>query len=233
MPIRHFPVVAVVVLSSLAPGVAARAQQAGATPDPKRFEKNVLAYEAADKTSPPPANAILLAGDSQFFRWKTVDEDLAGYTVVNRGVDSFQSPDLLYYADRLVLAHTPRLIVLHVGGNDVHNGRTPDQVLDDFKAFVAKVRAVQPGVPIAFTSITPSPGRWQEADARRAANHLIKEYVATQKGLHFIDLWDALLGPDGRPREDLWGSDRIHPNHDGYLIRARIMRPLLGPPDKK
>jgi lysophospholipase L1-like esterase len=229
----HFHAVAFVVLSSLALGVTTRAQQAGATPDPKRFEKNVLAYEAADKASPPPANAVLLAGDSQFFRWKTVTEDLAGYTVVNRGIDSFQSPDLLYYADRLVLPYKPRIIVLHVGGNDVHNGRTADQVLGDFKAFAAKVRAVQPGVPIAFTSITPSPGRWQEADVRRAANRLIREYVATEKGLHFIDLWDVMLGPDGQPREDLWVSDRIHPNHDGYLIRVRIMRPLLGPPDKK
>lgn len=222
-----------IVLSSLAPIQTARAQQPRSTPDPKRFEKNVLAYEAADKTSPPPANAILLAGDSQFFRWKTIAEDLAGYTVVNRGVDSFQSPDLVYYADRLVLPHRPRMIVLHVGGNDVHNGRSADQVLSDFKAFVAKVRAAQPNVPIAFTSITPSPGRWQEADVRRAANRRIKDYVATQKGLHFIDLWDAMLGSDGQPREDIWVADRIHPNHDGYLIRVRIMRPLLGPPDSK
>ena len=106
-------------------------------------------------------------------------------------------------------------------------------MFSDFKAFAAKLRAVQPGVPIALTSITPSPGRWQEADVRRAANRLIKEYVATEKGVHFIDLWDAMLGPDGKPREDLWVEDRIHPNHDGYLIRVRIMRPLLGQPDKK
>ena len=160
-------------------------------------------------------------------------EDLSGYTVVNRGVDSFQSPDLLHYADRLVLRYRPRMIVLHVGGNDVHNGRTPDQVLADFKAFVAKVRAVQPVIPIAFTSITPSPGRWAEADVRRSANRLVKDYVATQKNLQFIDLWDAMLGPDGQPREDIWVEDRIHPNHAGYEIRVRIMRPLLGPPEGK
>ena len=222
----------VIVLSLFAAAAASDAQQAGPTPDPTRFEKSVLAYEAADATAPPQRNAILLAGDSQFFRWKTFAEDLAGYNVINRGVDSFQSPDLLYYTDRLVLRYKPRMVVLHIGGNDVHNGRTPDQVLGDFKAFVGKVRAAQPDVPVAFTSITPSPGRWQEADVRRAANRLIKDYVATQKGLSFIDLWDAMLGPDGQPREDLWVADRIHPNHDGYLIRVRIMRPLLGPPDK-
>jgi lysophospholipase L1-like esterase len=233
MPLARAAVAALTCLAPLTLIGGVRAHQPGPTPDPTRFEKNVLAYEAADKASPPPKGAILLAGDSQFFRWKTFAEDLAGYTVVNRGVDSFQSPDLVYYADRLVIPHKPRLIVLHVGGNDVHNGRTAEQVLGDFKTFVARVRAAQSDVPIAFTSITPSPGRWQEADVRRAANRVIKDYVAAQPHLHFIDLWDAMLGPDGQPREDLWVADRIHPNHDGYLIRVRIMAPLLGPKDRK
>ncbi len=123
--------------------------------------------------------------------------------------------------------------MLHVGGNDVHNGKTPDRILADFKTFVERVRAVQADVPIGFTSITPSPGRWDEAGTPRAANRLIQDYVATQRNLFFIDLWDAFLSRDGNPREDLWVEDRIHPNHEGYLIRVRIMRPLLGPPDKR
>lgn len=222
------------VLSPLVAGpVAIVFAQSPAAPAASRFEKNVLAYEAADKAAPPPSGAILLAGDSQFFRWKTLAEDLPGYTVINRGVDSFQSRDLLQYTDRLVLRYKPRMIVLHVGGNDVHNGRTAEQVLSDFQTFVGKVRAEMPAVPIAFTSITPSPGRWSQAPVRREANRLVKEWVATQKALHFIDLWDAFLTPDGQPREDLFGDDRIHPNHDGYLVRVKIMRPLLGEPDRK
>ena len=42
-----------------------------------------------------------------------------------------------------------------------------------------------------------------------------------------------LLTPDGKPREDLWVADRIHPNHEGHLLRVKIMRPILGEPDKK
>lgn len=196
-----------------------------------RFEKNVLAYEAADRTNPPPKGAILLAGDSQFYRWSTLAEDLPGYTVVNRGIDSFQTSDLIHFVDRIVLPYRPRMIVLHVGGNDVNTGKTPEQILADFKTFVARVRAVMPDVPIAFSSITPSPGRWAQAPARIAANRLVKDYVATAPNLHFIDLWDAMLGPGGLPREDLYGPDRIHPNQDGYRVRVRIMRPLLGAPD--
>ena len=197
-----------------------------------RFENVVRSYEAADKTNAPPRNAILLAGDSQFFRWKTVNEDLPGYTIINRGIDSFETSDLLYFADRLVLPYQARLIVLHIGGNDVHGGKSPEKVLADFQALVAKIRAVQPAVPIAFTSLTPGPGRQEEFDRRKAANRVIQDYIATQPGLRFIDLWDAMLTPDGKIRPDLWTSDGVHPNHAGYLVRVKMMLPVLGAPDK-
>jgi lysophospholipase L1-like esterase len=198
-----------------------------------RFEKQVQAYEAADKATPPPKNAILLVGDSQFFRWKTLAEDLPDFTIINRGIDSFQFSDILHFYDRLVLPYKPRMIVLHVGGNDVHNGKSSERVREDFKTFVAKVRATQPNIPIVFSSLTPGPGRWDEADKRRQTNKLLKDYISTQKNLHFIDLWDAMLTKEGQPREDLWVADRIHPNHQGYLVRVKIMRPLLGKPDHK
>jgi lysophospholipase L1-like esterase len=230
LPILPIHACLLALFAALASVPQSQAQTPAST---NRFEKNVLAYEAADKTDPPPQNAILLAGDSQFYRWKTLAEDLPDYTVINRGIDSFQTSDLFYFTERLVLPYKPRMIILHVGGNDVNNGKSAGQILEDFKAFVAKVRAVQPEVPIAFSSITPGPGRWSQAPQRKEANRVIKEYVATQKGLLFIDLWDAMLTADGQPREDLWVADRIHPNQAGYQLRVKIMRPLLGEPDRK
>src|SRR6185503_254048 len=131
--------------------------QAPAMTMQQRFEQKVLEYEAADRASPPSRGAILFAGDSQFYRWKTIHEDLPGYTLINRGVDSFQFRDLIHYVDRIVIPYAPRLIVLHVGGNDVHNGRTPVQVLEDFRGFVKRVRVKLPQVPIVYSSITPGP----------------------------------------------------------------------------
>ena len=221
------------VLAALAILVFISGAKAQTNTPSHRFEPTVRLYEAADQSNTPPTNAILLAGDSQFYRWKTVDEDLAGYTVINRGIDGFETSDLLYFADHLVLPYHARLIILHIGGNDVHDGKTPDQVLADFKALVAKIRVVQPTVPIAFSSLTPGPARLVEFDQRKETNRVLKEYIATQPGLLFIDLWDAMLTPDGKPRPDLWVADGIHPNHAGYLLRVQIMRPILGEPDKK
>jgi GDSL-like lipase/acylhydrolase family protein len=197
----------------------------------ERFAQKVAEYAAADRAQPPPRNAILFAGDSQFYRWSTIREDLPGYTLINRGIDSFQTPDLIRYVDQLILPYEPRLIVLHVGGNDVHNGKSPAQVLESFKTLVAAVHAKLPGVRILWSSITPGPGRWDEAPQRKATNALLRDYIATQKDLGFIDLWDAMLTPEGQPREDIWVADRVHPNHAGYLIRVALTKPFLGAPD--
>jgi len=197
-----------------------------------KFEQKVAEYQAADRATPPPKDAILFAGDSQFYRWKTIHEDLPGYTLINRGIDSFQIEHLIQYVDRLVLPYQPRLIVLHVGGNDVHNGKSPERVLADFKTLVTNIRARYPTVRIDFSSLTPGPGRWDEAPQRVATNRVLRDYIATQPDLGYIDLWTAMLTPDGKPREDLWVEDRVHPNHAGYLLRVDLTKPFLGAPDR-
>jgi len=222
---RGIRVLALASVLMLAAGARAQSPELAA-----KFEQKVVEYEAADRVTPPPRDAILFAGDSQFYRWKTIHEDLPGYTLINRGIDSFQFRDLIDYVDRLVIPYAPRLIVLHVGGNDVHNGRTPAQVLEDFGTFVRLVRAKLPAVPIVYSSITPGPGRWDEAPERRETNRVLREYIATQPGLKFVDLWDVMLTPEGKPRDDLWVEDRVHPNHAGYLVRVRLTRPFLGEP---
>src|SRR5215831_18018933 len=207
MPIRAIAGSLFVAAMLFGAPLAVRAQSTAPPPSAalaEKFEKQVLAYEAEDRATHPPKGAILFAGDSQFFRWKTVHEDLPDYTLINRGIDSFQLRDMIHYVDRLTIPYQPRLIVMHVGGNDLHNGRTPAQVLEDFKTFVALVHAKLPGVPIIFSSTTPGPARWDEAPQRVAANRVIRDYIATQPDLRFIDLWDAMLTVDGKPREDIW-----------------------------
>jgi lysophospholipase L1-like esterase len=84
-----------------------------------------------------------------------------------------------------------------------------------------------PGTRIAFVSLSPSPKRWEQVEEQKEANRLVKEYVRSGKDLDYIELWDQFLGPDGRPREDLFVEDRLHNNEAGYKIRAEVVRPQL------
>ena len=197
------------------------------------FEKEIQAYEAADKKNPPEPGAIVFIGSSTFRMWTTMEKDFPEHRVLNRGFGGSQMADAVYFADRIVIPYKPKLIVVHEGGNDIHAGKSPERVLADFKEFVAKVRAAQPEVPIAFSSIPPAPIRWSEADKCRKANQLIKEYIATEKNIDYIDIFDALLGADGKPDESLFLPDHLHLNAAGYKIRADITRPHLGAATKK
>jgi lysophospholipase L1-like esterase len=170
---------------------------------------------------------VLFIGSSSIRFWKTLQADFPQYRVLNRGFGGSHIADCTHFAERIVIPYRPSVIILHAGSNDLAAGKSPEQVFADYKAFVAKAREALPDTPIAFLGINPTPARWSLADKQQETNRLIREYVAGKKGLAFIDDWDALLGPDGRPREDLHVHDRLHPNAAGYKIRTRIITAYL------
>ena len=204
----------------------------GASPSEK-WEPDIAAFEAADKASPPPQGAIVFVGSSTVRLWKTLAEDFPHHNVINRGFGGSELADSVHFADRIVTPYKPRLIVLFAGTNDINAGKSPEQVLSDFKAFVTKVRASLPDVRIAYLGMSPAPIRWEQADKQKEANRLIKSFIQAGKNMDFIDEWDPFLGPDGKPREELYLPDRLHSNDAGYKIRAETVRSHLGEPDKK
>lgn len=221
-PLVLCPLIAA-LLSAAMSSTLLGAEKAG----PERWQKAIAAFEAADKANPPPKDAVLFLGSSTIVRWKTLARDFPDQPVINRGFGGSQIADCLFYADRIVIPYRPRLIVLRAGGNDIHVGKSPEQVAADFKAFVEKVRTGLPGVRIAYLPINASPSRWANADREKKANELIRQYIATGKNLDYIDAYDVTLGPDGKPREDLFVKDRLHFNEEGYKVLTPIVRKYL------
>ncbi len=56
---------------------------------------------------------------------------------------------------------------------------------------------------------------------------MIRAFAESGKNLDFIYVWDEFLGPDGKPREDLFVQDRLHNNAEGYKLYAAAVRPHL------
>jgi lysophospholipase L1-like esterase len=209
-----------------APTEKTKPVQKGSPASPSaKWEKEIQAFEAADKKQMPPEGAVLFTGASGIRMWKSLATDFPDQKVINRGFGGSEMADAVYFAERIVIPYMPRLIVIQAGGNDINNGKSPEQVLADFKAFVAKIRAKLPEVRIAYLSMNPSPSRWSQREKQQRGNQLVKDYIASEKNLDYIDFWDAMLGPDGQPREDLFIQDRLHNNAAGYKIRADIVRP--------
>lgn len=228
-PARLFSLSRVILLTIVAAGLYPGMSAAQTTTN--AFEKDILTFEASDRTNPPSPGAILFVGDSQFTRWKSVHQDLPEYRIINRGFGGSKMTDLLLYTHRIVLPYKPRMIVVNEGGNDIHSGRTPEQLLEDIKTFVHQVRTALPNVPIVFSGLTPSPARWSETDTRLRFNQMLKGYIASGKNLIYLDLFDGYLGADGKPQEQFFVEDKLHHSAAGYAVRMRIMRPVLGSPD--
>jgi lysophospholipase L1-like esterase len=201
------------------------AQPSGGDP----WEKDIQAFERADKIAPPPAGAVLFVGSSTIRMWSSLAEDFPDSAVINRGFGGCQIEDCTRYADRIVTTYAPRRVILRAGGNDIAAGKSPERVCDDFKAFVAAIRDKMPVVPIAYMTINATPSRWANAEREKKANWLIEAYIKANPGLKllYIDTFDATMGRDGRPREELFLKDRLHFNADGYKIIADRVRPFL------
>jgi lysophospholipase L1-like esterase len=195
--------------------------------DPAKWEKDIEAFEKADRDMPPVKGDVIFTGSSTIRLWKTLAADFPGFRVVNRGFGGSQMEDSLYHAERILVSHAPAAVVIFAGSNDINAGKSPDVVAENFKAFVAKVRSVLPKTQICYIEITSSPSRWTQRDKVIEANRQIRAFCEATTGVKFIAVRDKFLGANGEPRGELFEADRLHPNADGYKILADAIRPFL------
>ncbi|HUU10337.1 MAG TPA: SGNH/GDSL hydrolase family protein [Phycisphaerae bacterium] len=220
-------------LVAIAAAVGASAWACAAEPAEKTahpWEDEVRAYEKQDAKLPPPLGAILFVGSSSVRTWGTLARDLAPTPALNRGIGGSQITDQIYYVDRLVVRYKPAQIVFYAGDKDVWARKTAETILADFKTFVEKVRKDLPRTPIHFLAIKPSPSRekvWPEA---RKANDLVRRHAQAEANLSFIDVATPMLGPDGKPRAELFLKDMLHMNRTGYEVWVPLVKAALAKP---
>ena len=217
---------------TVAPGVYSLAQcpapsRAALVGEAEPWEGEIARFEAADRVDPPPKRAVLFVGSSSIRLWPNIQADFPNVHVIQRGFGGTDLHLVVHYAPRVVLPYCPRLIVVYAGDNDLAEGRTPQDILSDFKAFVRVVRGSMPKTKIAFISIKPSGDRIALLDKMRATNALVRQYVATDRNLAYVDVFTRMLGPDGRPREELFQSDRLHMNAQGYALWRDLLHPVV------
>lgn len=198
--------------------------------DPRAWEKDIQAFEAAARKHPPPTNATLFVGSSSIRFWRTLKKDMYPIPVIQRGFGGSRLAALAFYAERLIDVNDPKVIVVFSGTNDItpKHAEDPQRLLESFKAFVETARRKLPGTHIYYIAITPSPYRWQVWPIAQETNRLIQDYCEKEIGLDFIDTTKLWLGEDGRPDPaNYLRIDRLHPNKRGYAKWTGVIRPLL------
>lgn len=215
--------VATVVLGACGGGAAATAEPAGS----ERWEADIEAFEAADRTAAPAPGGVVFVGSSSIRLWETLEEDFAGIPVINRGYGGSEMADALHFADRIILPYRPRMVVVYAGDNDLWNGKSPEDVFGDFSQLVDEIHAELPQTRVAFIAVKPSIARWRIADQVRRTNELVRELAESEPRVQYIDIFTPMLGPDGTPREELFVDDGLHLNARGYELWESVVEPVV------
>ena len=191
-----------------------------------RWEPDIRAFEKKDRERKPPPGGIVFVGSSSIRGWD-VGKSFPDLPVVNRGFGGSQIADSVEFAGRIVIPYKPKTVVLYAGDNDINAGKTPQQVLSDYREFVAKVHGPLPDAKIVFIAIKPSLRRWNLVSAMREANKLIREYSESNARLEFVDVDPPMIGADGKPRPEIFVEDGLHMTAEGYRIWTALVRPFL------
>jgi len=192
-----------------------------------KWEHEIAAFEQADRTNPPPKGAVLFTGSSTIRLWKSLAHDFPNQAVINRGFGGCEIADCAHFAERIIIPYRPRTVFLRAGGNDIHAGKSAEQVFEDFKDFVTTVQWKLPQTEIVFISLCPSVARWEQADKERALNQKVQQFVSGKPHLKYIETYTMSLGADGKPRPELFVADRLHFNTEGYKLLAEQVRPFV------
>jgi lysophospholipase L1-like esterase len=196
----------------------------------QRYQDDVNTILKYDKMYAPPARPILFTGSSSIRKWDDLERTFSDYVVMNRGIGGAVTNDIIYYANDIIFPYHPRQIVLYVGENDlVEKGTTADSILNRFKRLYTIIRSKLPEVPIVYISIKPSPSREQYFATATAANGLIRDYIAKQSNITFVDIYQLMLDQSGKARKELFVEDMLHMNKQGYEIWQNTVKPFLLP----
>ncbi|MEP7213352.1 MAG: SGNH/GDSL hydrolase family protein [Acidobacteriota bacterium] len=191
------------------------------------WEKEIDAFAEADGKTLPRRTEVLFTGSSSIRAWKSVATDFADFSSLNRGFGGSHLEDVVFYTPRIVVPYKPKVIVLYAGENDLTAGKTVARVFEDFNSFVLIVRKNLPKTRIIFVSLKPSPSRWRLRGQFQQLNELIKKKISGEKRLQYVDVWGPMLDANGEARKDIFQSDGLHMNAEGYEIWRRVLAPHI------
>lgn len=196
-----------------------------AAPPETKFSPEIAHFAELDKAAPPKPCGFLFTGSSSVRFWKTLDQDMAPYPVINRGFGGSRIADVNRYFDQVVTPYHPRAIFFYAGDNDINAGGTPAQVTADFRAFLDLKDQRLGKTKVYFIALKPSKLRWDQFAAQSAANAQIKALADKRADLDYVDIVPSML--QGGVPKDIFVGDGLHMTPAGYVLWTGVVRPVV------
>ncbi|EEV88108.1 Acyl-CoA thioesterase I precursor [Cardiobacterium hominis] len=173
----------------------------------------------------PRGSAVLALGDSLTYGYGANPTEsyparlaeLTGWTVTNGGVSGDTSAQALARLPELLREHTPRLVIISIGGNDFLRRQPENETRTNIRAIIQACKAAG-----AETLLVGVPGVGVGAALGYPGDHPLYTDLAKAENVpYYANGWSQILGKDALK------SDQIHPNAAGYAEFARGLTAYL------
>lgn len=200
----------------------------------KQYEQDTYAwaipeidkFKELDKKEYYPPESILFLGSSSIRLWETLKEDMAPMPLIQRGYGGAHFRDLIFYIDTILNHHDLSMIVCFVA-NDISQKKSNESVkiiLRNYDYVIKRIRKKHPSLPIIQISITPTESRWHLWSKINELNLALKEYCDTHSKMVFLETTSHFLNAEGIPKKELFRTDKLHLNNDGYALWSSLIR---------
>lgn len=190
------------------------------SPYETRINELANQYQSAEK------GGVLLMGSSTMDYWKTWQTDIGGRLGYNVGIGGTIVEDWLYAYDKLVKPFEPSVILVFLGGNNINDmGHTGEYAASLMANLLNKMHTDFPEAEIHYIYSMATPNFYKGGKFNYEYGRFIeemKQLVAKTDWLNGIDTFNYFT-QDGEVKKDLFRSDGIHLNEDGYKVFAEII----------
>lgn len=211
-------------------------------PQLEAFQASLIAkYEAANRTATPGQTVFVGSSLMEIFpieQWEEAGEVALDHYIYNRAVRATTTAFLLAHIDTQIFDLAPSKIFINIGTNDIGFGIPEAEFLANEREIFRQITERLPDCETYALRYYPinAVDFQNDEDERtlfatrsnaafQAASDKI-EALATEFGVHFIDVNDGLADQHGNLRKELT-FDGAHMNPDGYRVVLANLRPYL------
>lgn len=195
-----------------------------------RYEDKYIKQLRERAATEPSQCDVMFFGSSSIRLWKSLKEDFAPLTVVNRGYGGATLRDLHYNYNTVMAHYKPKAFVFYCD-NDLRTklevNISVGELFDLVRLLFKRIEADYPGVPIYFLAVKHSQRREAIRDRQANYNAIMREYAEISDQVIYVDTCTPLLTTDGQIDTSLFLKDNIHLNSEGYKRWVKILKPLL------
>lgn len=194
------------------------------------FTKEKIVTKKVEKEVQVVPDNYLFLGDSltDYFDLETY---FPGQPVVNSGIASNTTDQILASMKTRVYDYNPSKIFLLIGTNDLRDGKSQEAVVQNVEKIIEEIQTNRKQAEIFVESLYPVNGSVSSAvgvrsnEAIQNINAQLEKYCK-KKNLTYIDMYSKLQDEQGNLQTQ-YTVDGLHLNDEGYQIVAGVLQEYM------